>query len=162
MVHFRCGSSQHEMCARFITAMETLDLSIFHFKRLGPNACAHLVEDGEAVFTSWLSKMFFQACRRWQGQKRGVGKEVDNEARPLMRRNVSKGLGEPGVKGAGELPGGANSSLCSHWLQNADWCLRPLLFVCLILLSVWDTLFFFFWRRLSCKSREQHSTIGKG
>lgn len=70
--------------------------------------------------------MFFHACWRWQGQKTGVGREVDSEARPLIR-NVSKGFGEM-VK-EGELQGGANSSLCSHWLQNADLRLKLLLFV---------------------------------
>lgn len=52
MVHLRCGSSQHEMCWAYNSHGDCLDLSIFHFERLGPSACAHFVEDGEDVFSS--------------------------------------------------------------------------------------------------------------
>lgn len=84
-------------------------------------------------------KCFFHSCRKWQGQKREEwGKEVDNEARPLMKRNGSKGLGEQGrERRVGRAR--AKSSLCTLWSQNADWCLMPLFFVyCICFVFVFE------------------------
>lgn len=47
MVNLRCESSQHEMRWVYNSCGDRLDLSIFYFKRSGPDACGYLVESGE-------------------------------------------------------------------------------------------------------------------
>lgn len=98
-------------CAGLKTAMETIwvpVLSIFHFQRSGSKTLPTLVEGEKHVFTSSLF-FFLNSCRTLQAQKRGVWREgVDNAARPLMKRKISRHLAEHG-KREGELGAGGNS-----------------------------------------------------
>lgn len=101
MVNLRVET--HSMrCAGLLTSTETVFISglgILHFKKSRSNACA-LVGGGLGRGLSLLDFLkFLYSCRRRHGQKRGQWRKgADSEARPLMKRQVTRSLAEQGQR----------------------------------------------------------------